>query len=88
MTSTAIQLSQFRAIEQGQQSLEFAAIVGRGVELEGKWASIKSISECIQSNNASSRSFSRSAPHPGPEKLLTPKQPSPTTTTVILVHPN
>ena len=47
-TSTAIQLSHYRAIEQRQQSLERAAIAGGGVELEGKSASIKSISECIQ----------------------------------------
>ena len=40
------------AVEQAQQSLEFAAIVGGGVELEGKSASIKSSSECIQSSNA------------------------------------
>ena len=37
-----------RAVKQAQQSLEFAAVVGGGVELEGKSASIKSISECIQ----------------------------------------
>ena len=54
MTSTPVQRSQFRAVEQGQQSLEFAAVVGGGVELEGKSASIKSSSECIQSSNASS----------------------------------
>ena len=52
--STAIQPSQFRAVEQAQQSLEFATVVGGGVELEGKSASIKSSSECIQSSNASS----------------------------------
>ena len=52
--STAIELSQFRAVEQVQQSLKFAAIVGGGVELEGKSASIKSSSECIQSSNAMS----------------------------------
>jgi hypothetical protein len=34
--------------------LECAAIVGGGVELEGKSASIKSISDSIQSSNASS----------------------------------
>ena len=50
----AVELSQFRAVEQAQQSLEFAAVVGGGVELEGKSASIKSSSECIQSSNASS----------------------------------
>jgi hypothetical protein len=49
--STAIQLSKLRAVEQAQQSLEFAAVVGGGVELEGKSASIKSSSECIQSSN-------------------------------------
>ena len=52
LTSTAIQLSHYRAIEQVQQSLERAAVVGGGVELEGKPASIMSISECIQSSNA------------------------------------
>lgn len=52
MTSTAVELSQFRAGEQVQQSLEFAAVAGGGVELEGKSASIKSISQCIQSSNA------------------------------------
>ena len=52
LPSTAIQLSHYRAIEQAQQSLERAAIVGGGVELEGKSASIKSISECIQLSNA------------------------------------
>jgi hypothetical protein len=56
MNSSAIKPSQFWAVEQRQQSLEFAAVVGRGVELEGKSASIKSISECIQFSNA--RSFS------------------------------
>ena len=55
--STAVQLSQFSAVKQAQQSLEFAAVVGGGVELEGKSASIKSISECIQSSNASSFSI-------------------------------
>jgi hypothetical protein len=54
MSSTAVKLSQLRAVEQAQQSLEFAAVVGGGVELEGKSASIKSSSECIQSSNASS----------------------------------
>ena len=54
MSSTAVKLSQLRAVEQAQQSLEFAAIVGGGVELEGKSASIKSISECIHFSNASS----------------------------------
>ena len=55
--STAIELSQFRAVEQVQQSLKFAAIVGGGVELEGKSASIKSISECIHFSNAISFSI-------------------------------
>jgi hypothetical protein len=61
MSSTAVKLSKLRAVEQAQQSLEFAAVVGGGVELEGKSASIKSSSECIQSSNASSFSscFSR-----------------------------
>ena len=47
-----VEPSHLRAADQAQQSLEFAAIVGGGVELEGKSASIKSISECIQSSNA------------------------------------
>ena len=52
MSSTAKQLGHRWAVEQTQQSLECAAIDGGGVELEGKSASIKSISECIQSSNA------------------------------------
>ena len=52
LSSTAIQLSHPWAVEQVQQSLERAAIAGGGVELEGKSASIKSISECIQLSNA------------------------------------
>ncbi|MFM7551006.1 MAG: hypothetical protein ACKO8I_19510 [Cyanobacteriota bacterium] len=61
MSSTAKEIGNFRAVEQVQQPLEPAAIVGGGVELEGKSASIKSSSECIQSSNASSFSscFSR-----------------------------
>ena len=61
MSSTAKQLGHLWAVEQTQQSLECAAIDGGGVELEGKSASIKSISECIHSSNASSFSscFSR-----------------------------
>ena len=61
MILIAIQLSQLLAVEQAQQSLEFAAVVGGGVELEGKSASIKSSSKCIQSSNSSffSSSFSR-----------------------------
>ena len=57
----ADELSHRWAVEQGQQSLEGAAVACGGVELEGKSASIKSISECIQSSNASSFSscFSR-----------------------------
>ena len=54
MTSIAKQLSHLRAVEQAQQSLEFAAVGWGGVELEGKSASIKSISECIHFSNASS----------------------------------
>jgi len=49
--STAIELSHLRAVEQAQQPLEFAAVACGGVELEGKSASIKSISECIQLSN-------------------------------------
>jgi len=52
MSSTAKQLGHLWAVEQSQQSLEPAAIDGGGVELEGKSASIKSISECIHSSNA------------------------------------
>jgi hypothetical protein len=52
MSSTAKQLGHLWAVEQTQQSLESAAIDGGGVELEGKSASIKSISECIHSSNA------------------------------------
>ena len=61
MSSTAKELGHRWAVEQAQQSLECAAIDGGGVELEGKSASIKSISECIHSSNASSFSscFSR-----------------------------
>ena len=47
MSSTAKKLSHRWAVEQGQQSLEPAAVACGGVELEGKSASIKSISECI-----------------------------------------
>jgi hypothetical protein len=54
MSSTAKQLGHRWAVEQTQQSLECSAIVGGGVELEGKSASIKSISECIHLSNASS----------------------------------
>ena len=61
MTSTPVQRSQFRAVEQGQQSLEFAAVVGGGVELEGKSASIKSISDSIQSSMACCLSSNASA---------------------------
>jgi hypothetical protein len=57
MSSTAIELSHHWAVEQAQQPLEFAAVVGGGVELEGKSASIKSSSECIQSSNAISFSI-------------------------------
>jgi len=57
----AKELSHLRAVEQAQQSLQGAAVACGGVELEGKSASIKSSSECIQSSNASSLSscFSR-----------------------------
>ena len=48
MNSTAKQLGHRWAVEQTQQSLECAAIV----RLDGKSASIKSSSECIQSSNA------------------------------------
>jgi hypothetical protein len=54
MSSTAKNLSHLWAVEQAQQPLEFAAVACGGVELEGKSASIKSSSECIQSSNASS----------------------------------
>ena len=52
MSSIEIELSHLRAVEQAQQPLEFAAVACGGVELEGKSASIKSISECIQFRNA------------------------------------
>ena len=52
MSSIEIKLSHLWAVEQAQQSLEFAAVACGGVELEGKSASIKSSSECIQSSNA------------------------------------
>ena len=44
-----VELRHLRTAEQAQQSLEFAAVVGGGVKREGKSASIKSSSECIQS---------------------------------------
>ena len=61
MTSNAKEIDHLRAIQQAQQSLEFAAVACGGVELEGKSASIKSSSECIHFSNASSLSscFSR-----------------------------
>ena len=52
MSSTAKDFSHLRAVEQVQQSLQGAPIACGGVELEGKSASIKSSSECIQSSNA------------------------------------
>jgi len=58
MSSTAKEFSHLRAVEQAQQSLEFAAVACGGVELEGKSASIKSISECIHFSNAISFSSS------------------------------
>ncbi len=42
------------ATQQGQETLELASMGGGGVELEGKSASIQSISECIHFSNASS----------------------------------
>ena len=47
-----VELRHLRAADQDQQSLKFAAVVGGGIELEGKSASIKSSSECIHSRNA------------------------------------
>ncbi len=55
MNSTAKEIGHLRAVEQAQQSLEFAAVACGGIELEGKSASIKSSSECIQSSNIGSR---------------------------------
>ena len=52
MTSTAKETGHLRAVEQAQQSLECAAVAWGGVELEGKSASIKSISECIHFSNS------------------------------------
>ena len=57
MTSNAKEIDHLRAIQQAQQSLEFAAVACGGVELEGKSASIKASSECIQSSNAISFSI-------------------------------
>ena len=51
--STAIQLNHPWAVEQVQQSLKFAPVV----RSDGTSASIKSISECIQSSNAISFSI-------------------------------
>ena len=48
----AKKLSHLRAVEQAQQSLEFTAVACGGVELEGKSALIKTISESIQPSNA------------------------------------
>jgi hypothetical protein len=61
LRSSATEPCHLGAAEQAQQLLERAAMFGGGVELEGKPASIKSISECIQFSNASSlsSSFSR-----------------------------
>jgi hypothetical protein len=50
------QAEELGAAEQGQQALELASMGGGGVELEGKSASIKSISDSIQSSNACSLS--------------------------------
>jgi hypothetical protein len=62
MSSTAKEIGDHRAVDQAQQSEEFAAVACGGLELEGKSASIKSISECIQLSNASlSRAASFSA---------------------------
>jgi len=47
--STAVKLSHLWAREQGQPSLQHAAVAGGGVELEGQSASIKSMSDSIQS---------------------------------------
>ena len=52
MNSTAKEFGHLRAVEQAQQSLEFAAVTCGGVELEGNPALIESISESIQSSNA------------------------------------
>jgi len=57
MTSTAKEIGHLRAVEKAQQSLEFAAVACGGFELEGKSASIKSISECIHFSNAISFSI-------------------------------
>jgi hypothetical protein len=52
MNSTAKEVGHLRTVEQAQQSLEFTAVACGGVELEGKSALIKSISESIQPSNA------------------------------------
>ena len=49
---SAKKLSHGWAPEQGQQSLEGLPMMGGGVELEGKSASIKLISDSIQASNA------------------------------------
>ena len=68
MTSTAVKLSQLRAVEQAQQSLEFAAVVGGGVELEGKSASIRLLQamtwEQIQASKGQQVSSPALAPRP------------------------
>jgi hypothetical protein len=56
MSSSSQELSQLWPVEQSQQSLEFAAAVGGGVELEGKSVLIKSSLECIQWSNTISLS--------------------------------
>lgn len=47
-----VQVGQLGTVEQVQQSLELASVVGTGVELEGKPASIKSSSDSIQASTA------------------------------------
>jgi hypothetical protein len=47
-----VRVGQLGTVEQVQQSLELASVVGTGVELEGKPASIKSSSDSIQASTA------------------------------------
>jgi len=54
LSTSRQQAAELGAAEQGQQALQLASMGGGGVEVEGKSASIKSISDSIQSSNACS----------------------------------
>jgi len=59
VASTSLkQAEELWAAEQLQEALKFASMGGGGVEVEGKSASIKSISDSIQSSKASALSVS------------------------------